>query len=174
MQYHKKNFSTPFFARGLAQTSAQQSNKMHHKQQSAAQSDSKKVVEKGRLAPALAHNISEQPKKCFFRSSLHLSTHRLSNGRLTLWQWVWGLFSWCGLTSWLLEWKSGAALVGPWSRCRFLPCVALRDLRFLLLFFLALFLLVSIALVRMFTGAQFSCLGLGSSLLLLWGRFLTS
>ena len=175
MQHHKKHVFTPFFARGLARTSAQHRNKMHQREKCAAQKNSKRVVEEECLARGLAHNISEQGKKLLFlRISLHLSTHGLSNGRLTLWRWLCGLVSWCGLTSWLLEWKSGPALLGPWSRCRFLRCLALGDLRFLLFFFFALLLPISIALVGMFTGARFRCLTLGSSLLLLGGRFLTS
>ena len=127
------------------------------------------------MARALAHNISEQAKKLLFlRSSLQLSTHRLSNGRLTLWRWLCGLDPWVGLTSWLLEWKSGPALLGPRSHCHFLRCPASGDLRVLLLFFFALFPFISIALVGMFTGTRFRCLRLGSSLFLLGGRFLTS
>ena len=175
MQRHKKHFLAPFFARGLAQTLTQHRNKMHHREKCAAQSDSKKVGEEEGIARALAHNISQQMKKLpFLRNGLHLSTHRLSNGRLTLWRWLCGLVRWLGLTSWLLEWSSGPGFLGPRLRCRFLRCLALGDLLFLLLFFLALLLLIYIAPVGMFTGTRFRCLRLGSSLLLLGGRFLTS
>ena len=171
----QEEFCTLFFARGLAQTAAQHCNKMHHTEKCAAQNDSKKVVQEECIARALAHNISEQAKKLLFlRSSLQLSTQGLSNGRLTLWRWLCGLVSLLGLTSWLLEWKSGSALLGPRSHCRFLQCHALGDLRFPLLFFFALLLFISIALVGMFTGTRFRCPGLGHSLLLLGGRFLTS
>ena len=175
MQHHKKLFFTPFFARRLAQTSTQHRSKMHHIKKCAAQNDSKRVVEEECLARALAHNISKQTKKLLFlRNSLHLSTHRLSNGRLTLWRWLCGLVPWLGLTSWLLEWSSGPALLGPRFPCRFLRCLALGYLRLLLLFCLALLLLISIALVGIFTGTRFRCLRLGRSLLLLGGRFLLS
>ena len=97
-----------FFARGLAQTPTQQRNKMHHREKCAAQGDSIKVVEEECIARALAHNISEQAKKLLFlRDSLHLRTHSLSNGRVTLRRWLCGRASWLGLTGWLLEWSSG-------------------------------------------------------------------
>ena len=175
MQHHKKHFLAPFFARGLVQALTQHRKEMHHRERCAAQSDSKKVVEEECIAPALAHNISEQTKKLLFlRNSLHLSTHILSNGCLTLWRWLCGLVPWLGLTSWLLEWSSGPAPLGPRFRCRFLRCLPLGDLRFPVLFFLALLLLISIALVGMYTGTRFRCLRLGSSPLLLGGRFVTS
>ena len=174
MQHHKKLFLAPFFARGLAQTLTQHRNKMHHREKCAAQSDSKNVVEEECIARALTHNISEHTKKfLFLRNSLHLSTNRPSNGHLTLWRWLCGLFPWLGLTSWLLEWSPGPGFLGPRFRCRFLHCLALGDLRFFLLFFLARLLLIFIALVGMFTGTRFCCLRLGSTLLLLGGRFLS-
>ena len=148
---------------------------MHHREKCAAQGDSKKVVKEECIALALAHNRSQQTKKLLFLwNNLHLSTHRLSNGRLTLWRWLCGLPSWLGLTSWLLEWSPGPGFLGPWFRCCFLRCLALGDLRFLLLFFLALLLPIPIALVRFFTSNRLRCLGLGSSLLLLGGRLPTS
>ena len=169
------HFFTPFFARGLAQTSAPQHNKMHRGEKCAAQSDSKKLVDEECIARAFAHIISEQPKKLLFlRSTLQLSTHRLSNGRLTLWRWLCGSVSWLGLTSRLLEWKSGPALLGARSHCRCRRCLAFGDLRFFPLFVFALLLLIPITLVGTFTGTRFCCLRLGSSLLLLGGRFLTS
>ena len=148
---------------------------MHHREKCAAQSDSKKVVEEECIARALAHNILEKTKKLLFlRNNFHLRTHSLSNGRLTLWRWLCGLVPWLGLTSWLLEWSPGPGFLGPRFRCRFLRCLALGDLRFLLLFFLALLLLIPIALVGFFTSNRLRCLRLGSSLLLLGGRFPTS
>ena len=44
----------------------------------------------------------------------------------------------------------------------------------LLFFFFALLLFICIALVGIYTGDRFRCLGPTSSLFLLWGRFLTS
>ena len=132
-------FWHPFFARGLAQTPAEQRNKMHHTEKCTAQGDSTKVVEEECLARALAHNISQQTTKLLFlQNNLHLRTHSLSIGHLTLWRWLCELASWLGLTSWLLEWSPGTGFLGPRFRCRFLRCLALGDLRFLLLFFLAL------------------------------------
>ena len=126
---------------------------MHHREKCAAQGTGKKVVEEECIARALAHNISEQTKKLLFLwNNLHLSTHGLSNGRHTLWQWLCGMVPWLGLRSWLLEWSSGPGCLGPQFRCRFLRCLALGDLRFLLLFCIALLLLISIALVGIFTG----------------------
>ena len=146
-------FWHPFFARGLAQTPAQQRNNMHQREKCAGRGDSKKVVEEQCIARALAHNISEQTKKLLFlRNNLHLRTHSLSNGRLTLWRWLCGLVPWLGLTSWRLEWSPGPGFIGPRFRCRFLRCLALGDLRFLLLFLLALLLLISIALIGFFTS----------------------
>ena len=145
------------------------------KNTSQGQGTGKKVVEGESIARALAHNISQQTKKLLFlRNNLHLRTHSLSNGRLTLWWWLCGLASWLGLTSWLLEWTSGPGFLGPWFRCRFLRGLALGDLRFLLLFFLDLLLFIPIALVGFFTSTRLCCLRLGSSLLLLLGRFFTS
>ena len=143
-------FWHPFFARGLAQTPTQQRKKMHHRERCAAQGDSGKVVEEECIARALAHNISEQAKKLLFlRNSLHLS---LSNGRLTLRWWLCRIPSWLGLTGWLLESSSGPDFLGPRLRCHFFRCLALGDLRFLLLFFLALLLFIPIALVGFCTG----------------------
>ena len=137
-----------FFVRGLAQTPTQQRNKVHHREKCAAQGDSKKVVEEECIARALAHNISEQTEKLLFlQSNLQLRTQSLSNGHLTLWRWLCGLVSWLGLRSWLLEWSSGPGFLGPRLRCRFLRCLALGDLRFLLLFFLTLLLFITITLV---------------------------
>ena len=154
-------FWHPFFARGLAQTPAQQRNKVHHREKCAAQDDSKKVVEEECIARALAHNISERTKKLLFlRNNLHLRTHSLSNGRLTLWRRLCGLVPWLGLTSWLLEWSPGPGSLGPRFRCRFLRCLALGVLRFLPLFFLALLLLIPIALVGFFTSNRLRCLRL--------------
>ena len=168
-------FWHPFFARGVAQTPTQQRNKMHHGEKCAAQGDSIKVVEEECIARALAHNISEQIKKLLFLwDSLHLRTQCLSNGRLTLRRWLCGRASWLGLTSWLLEWSSGPGFLGPRFRCHFLRCLALGDLRFLLLFFLALLLFIPIALVGFRTGNRLRCLRLGGSLLLLGGWFPTS
>ena len=148
------------FARGLAQTARLQRKKMYHRLRCAAQSDSKKVIEEQYLAQALAHNISQQTRKLLFlRNSLHLGTQKFSHGHLTLWRWLCGLFFWCGRTSWLLEWSSSLALLGR-SRCRFLCVLAFGDLRFLVLFFFALLLFISIALVSIFTGDRFSCIGL--------------
>ena len=142
-----------FFARGLAQTPTQQRNKMHHREKCAAQGDSKKVVEEECIARALAHNISQQTKKLLFiRNNLHLRTQCLSNGRLTLRRWLCGLASWLGLTGWLLEGSSHPGFLGPRLCCHFLRCLALGDLRFLLLFFLALLLFIPIALVGFCTG----------------------
>ena len=150
-----------FFARGLAQIPTQRRNKMHHREKCAAQGDSKKVVEEECIARALAHNISQQTKKLLFlRNNLHLRTHSLSNGRLPLWRWLCGLASCLGLTSWLLEWSPGPGFLGPRFRCRFLRCLALGDLRFLFLFFLALLLLIPIALVGFFTSNRLRCLRL--------------
>ena len=116
-----------FFERGLAQTPTQQHNKMHHREKSAAQGDSIKVVEEECIARALAHNISEQAKKLLFLwNGLHLRTQCLSNGRLTLRRWLCGLASWLGLTGWLLEWSSGPGFL---RTCHFLRCLALGDLR---------------------------------------------
>ena len=113
-------FWHPFFARGLAQTPAQRRKEAHHREKSAAQGDSKKVVEEECIARALAHNISQQTKKSFFlRNNLHLGTHSLSNGRLTLWRWLCGLVPWLGLTSWLLEWSPGPGYLGPRFGCLF-------------------------------------------------------
>ena len=168
-------FWHPFFARGLAQTPTQQRNKMHHREKCAAQGDSIKVVEEECIARALAHNISEQAKKLLFLpNSLHLRTECLSNGRVTLRRWLCGRASWLGLTGLLLEWSSGPGFLGPRLRCHFLRCLALGDLRFLLLFFLALILFIPIALVGFCTGNRLRCLRLGGSLLLLGGWFPTS
>ena len=164
-----------FFARGLVQTPTQQRNKMHHREKCAAQGDSIKVVEEECIARALAHNISEQAKKLLFlRNSLHLRTHSLSNGRVTLRRWLCRRASWLGLTGWLLEWSSGPGFLGPRLRCHFLRCLALGDLRFLLLFFLAPLLFIPIALVGFCTGNRLCCLRLGGNLLLLGGWFPTS
>ena len=168
-------FWHPFFARGLAQTPTQQRNKMHYREKCAAQGDSIKVVEEQCIARALAHNISEQAKKLhFLRNSLHLRTHCLSNGRVTLRRWLCGRASWLGLTVWLLEWSSGPGFLGPRLCCHFLRCLALGDLRFLLLFLFALLLFILIALVGLCTGNRLRCLRLGGSLLLLRGWFPTS
>ena len=168
-------FWHPFFARGFAQTPTQQRNKVHHREKCAAQGDSKKVVEEECKARALAHNISEQTKKLLFlRNNLHLRTQSLSNGRLTLWRWLCGLVPWLGLTTRLLEWSPGPGFLRPRFRCRFPRCLALGDLRFLLLFFLALLLLILTALVGLFTANRLCCLRLGSSLLFLGGWFPTS
>ena len=127
------------------------------------------------MARALAHNNSEQTKKLLFLwNNLHLRTHSLSKGRLTLWRWLCGLASWLVLPSWLLEWSPGPDFVGPRFCSRFLRCLALGDLRFLLPFFLALLLLIPIALVGFFTSNPLRYLRLASSLLLLGGRFPTS
>ena len=167
-------FWHPFFARGLAQTPAQQRNKVHHREKCATQGDSKKVSEEECIARALAHNISEQTKKLLFlRNNLHLRSHSLSKGQLTLWRWLCGLLPWLGLTSWLLEWSPGAGFLRPRFLCRFLRCLALGDLWFLLLFFLALLLLIPMALFGFFTSNRLRCLRLGSSLLLLGGWFPT-
>ena len=148
---------------------------MHHREKCAAQGDSKKVVEEECIARALAHNISEPTKKLLFlRNNLHLRTQCLSNGRLTLRRWLCRLASWLGLTGWLLEGGSGPGFLRPRLRCRFLRCLALGDLQLLLLFFLALLLLIPIALVEFCTGNRLCCLRLGSSLLLLGGWFPTS
>ena len=69
-----------------------------------------------------------------------------------LWRWLCGLVPWLGLMSWLLERSSGPSFLSGRFRCRFLRCLALGDLRFLLLSFLALALLISIALVGIFNG----------------------
>ena len=168
-------FSYHFFARGLAQTPTQQRNKMHHREKCAAQGDSIKVLEEECIARALAHNRSEQAKKLLFlRNSLHLRTHSLSNGRVTLRRWLCGRASWLGLTGWLLEWSSGPGFLGPRPRCHFLRCLALGDLRFLLLFFLALLLFIPIALVGFCTGNRLRYLRLGGRLLTLGGWFPTS
>ena len=148
---------------------------MIHREECAAQGDSIKVVEEQWTARALAHNISEQAKKLLFlRNSLHLRTQCLSNGRVTLRRWLCGRASWLGLTGWLLEWSSGPGFLVHRLRCYFFRCLALGDLRFLLLFFLALLLFIPIALVGFCTGNQLRCLRLGGSLLLLGGWFPTS
>ena len=91
-------FWHPIFARGLAQTPTQQRNKMHHREECAAQGDSIKVVEEECIARALVQNISEQAKKLLFlRNSLHLRTQCLSNGRVALRRWLCGRASWLGL-----------------------------------------------------------------------------
>ena len=168
-------FWHPFLARGFAQTPKQQRKKMHHREKCAAQGDSIKVVEEECIARALAHNISEQAKKLLFlRNSLHLRTQCVSNGPLTVRRWLCGLASWLGLTGWLLEWSSGPGFLGPRLRCHFLRCLALEDLRFFLLFCLALLLFIPIALVGFCTGNRLRCLRLGGSFLLLGGRFPTS
>ena len=123
-----------FFARGLAQTPTQQRKKLHHREKCAAQGDSIKVVEEECIARALAHNISEQMKKLLFLwNSLHLRTQCLRDRRLTLRRWLYPLASWLGLTVWLLKLSSGPGFLGPRLRCHFLRCIALGDLRFLLL-----------------------------------------
>ena len=143
---------------------------MHQREKCAAQGDSIKVVEEECIARALAHNISEQAKKLLIlRNSLHLRTQCLSKGRLTLRRWLCGPASWLGLTGWLLEWSSGPGFLGPRLRC-----LALGDLRFLLLFFLALLLVIPIALGRFCTCNRLCCLRLGGSLLPLGGWFPTS
>ena len=112
-------FPHPFFARGLAQTPTQQRNKMHHRENCAAQGDSIKVVEEECIARALAHNVSEQAKKLLFlRNSLHLRTVCLSNRHLTLRWWLCGLSPWLGLTGWLLEGSSGRGTLAARSRGR--------------------------------------------------------
>ena len=147
----------------------------HNRAKCAAQGDSIKVVEEECIARALAHNTSEPGKKLLFlRSSLHLRTQCLSNGRVTLRRWLCGRASWLGLTGWLLEWSSGPGFLGPRLRCHFLRCLALGDLRLLLLFFLPLLLFIPIALVGFCTGNRLRCLKLGGSLLLLGGWFPTS
>ena len=120
-------------------------------------------------ARAVAHNISEKTKKLLFLwNNLHLRTHSLSNGRVILWGSLCWLVPWLGLTSWLIEWSPGPGLLGPRFCCRFPRCLALGDLRFLLLFFLTLLILIPIALVGFFTSR------VGSSLLPLGDWFSTS
>ena len=79
-------FWNPVFALNHAHTPAQQRNNMQHREKCAAQGDSKEVVTEEGIAQALTHNISEQTKNLLFlRNNLHLRTHSLSNGSLTLW-----------------------------------------------------------------------------------------
>ena len=173
--HDKKHFLAPLLcARPRANTNTT-AQKRHHREKCAAQGDSIKVVEEECIVRALAHNISEQAKKLLFlRNTLHLRTQCLSNGRLTLRRWLCGLASWLGLTGWLLEWSSGPGVLGPRLRCHFFCCLALGDLRFLLLFLLALLLFIPIVLVGFCTPNRLCCLRLGGSLLLLGGWFPTS
>ena len=156
------------FAQGLAHKATQQHNKMHHMAQ--------RVVREQCLAPALAHNISQQTKKLLFlQNSCHPSTQRLSHGRFTLWSCLCGLFSWCRPTSWLLEWSSHGTpgFLRPRSRCCFLCLLALGRFWFLIFFFIVLLLLIIIWSVSS-PVTNFAAWDLEAVFFCLPGRFLTS